>query len=97
VTIQVTGVRHPVHLPILPVAPSPAADDPEEERTCEDDVVAVLRDSPRRLTKPEIMRALGERGTPWGDRTVAGVLAKLHREHRISNDPDAKPKGYALS
>jgi hypothetical protein len=72
----------------------------DQEASCRDDLLAVLSEAGRRLTGSEILNELSRRHADdrthwlWSERTVMGCLADMVESGIITNDPDARPRGY---
>ncbi len=95
VTVQ-TARGHLANFTIHPPPPSPPPF-PDDERDCRGDILAVLRESGRRLTTNQVLTELARRGWIHGDSTVRGYLSEMVTDGDVSKDPKAHPPGYAPS
>jgi hypothetical protein len=66
------------------------------ETPCTADILAVVCAAGRRLTTSQILTALEQANHLHGESTVKGTLARLVDAGVLTNDPDARPRGYGL-
>ena len=108
VKIRVYGIKKSIRIYESPV-PVPVATEIPKDTVAEDergarglspvllDILKVLREVKRPLTRTRILEEMGRRGMDWSDRAVAGYLARLVEDGTLINDPEARPKGYRLA
>ena len=88
------------HVPPQMEAPRPPVQREEDagprKRKCIDDVLDVLHELNTPLTGSRIKSELSRRGIEWSDRKVDDELARAVEEGTLLNDPQRRPKGYAL-
>ena len=101
VAIRIRGLAEPVSLPIFTTAPpaAPNAEDEKDHRGLSPvllDVLAVLREATRPLSRTLILEELAKRGKLWNERTVAGYLAQLVQDGTLENIQEGKQRGYRL-
>jgi hypothetical protein len=65
------------------------------QTACGEDILLILGEAQRRLTTPEILKALEERKLFHGETTVKVTLSRLVKEGRVDNRSDVFPRGYA--
>jgi hypothetical protein len=95
VRVTVRGERgHLLSVTIPPPAPAPRPL-PDDERDCQADILAVLREAGRRMTTNQILSELSRRGWVHGDSTVKSYLSEMVTDGDVSKDPRAHPPGYA--
>lgn len=67
-----------------------------ERSGCAEDILTVVREAGHRMTTSQIMDELERRNMLWGERTVKGALAVLVQEGKLTNDQNARPRGYGI-
>ena len=90
----------PLQLPIGPYVAATSAADERHGRglsPCVLDILAVLREIKRPLSRTRLLEEMARRGMDWNERTVAGYLARLVEDGTLENPPEARPRGYRLS
>ena len=93
----------PLTLPIGPAVndrAAPACTD--DEKDCRGlspvllDVLAVLREAKRPMSRTLILEALAKQGKLWNERTVAGYLSQLVQDGTLENVTEGRHRGYRL-
>ena len=62
---------------------------------CEEDIIRVLTEADRKLTKKEIAQAFEAEQTLWADSTISNALAEMVNRGILENRRDRK--GYGLA
>lgn len=77
--------------------PKPDADERGDGLSpCVLDILKVLRELKRPLSRTRLQEEMAKRGMYWSDRTVARYLAHLMEDGTVENPEDARPRGYRL-
>lgn len=58
-------------------------------------IITVLRDTGHRMTAVKMREELERRGHIYCDRTVEGMLSRLRKDGKVTNEKNADPPGYA--
>lgn len=102
ITIHCRYLAAPIQLAEGPAAALPPSEaEPREQdgaglSPCVLDILKVLREVGKPLSRTRLTEEMQKRGLYWSDRTVARYLAHLMEDGTIENPEDARPRGYRL-
>jgi len=104
ITIHCRRLAKPIRLAAGPEAtthaPSYDGHRPDEKgdglSPCILDILKVLREVRKPLSRTRLMEEMTKRGMYWSDRTVARYLAQLMEDGTVENPDEARPRGYRL-